>query len=74
VVESPFARVNARREDALEQMSLTITLDREGEPVLSLLPEQRLRLMDLMAAAIIAVHRASQKDAREEGHDDDARE
>jgi hypothetical protein len=74
VVESSFARLNARREDALEQMSLTITLDRGGEPALSLRPEQRRRLMDLMATAIIAVHRASHADAREEGHDDDARE
>jgi hypothetical protein len=55
-------------------MSLTITLDRGGEPALSLRPEQRRRLMDLMATAIIAVHRASHADAREEGHDDDARE
>jgi len=64
--------VNARREDELEQIRLTITLDREDEPAIALRPEQRRSLMDLMAAAIIAVHRARHADAGEEDGDDAA--
>ena len=56
----------------MEQIRLTITLDREDEPAIALRPEQRRSLMDLMAAAIIAVHRARHADAGEEDGDDAA--
>ena len=65
-------RVNARREDELEQISLEIELDRGDEATISLKPEQRRRLIDLMAAAILAVHRTSHGNTNEEGDDDDA--
>ena len=65
--------VNARREDELEQISLEIVLDRGDEATISLKPEQRRRLMDLMAAAILAVHRANHGLGSEEGDNDDAR-
>jgi hypothetical protein len=58
----------------VEQISLAILLDREDTPAIALQPEQRRRLLDLMAAAIIAVHRASDGDAGKEGGDDDTRE
>ena len=45
-------------------------LDRGDQPAIVLRLEQRRTLLDLMAAAIMAVHRASQGDASEEGYDD----
>lgn len=45
-------------------------LDRGEQPAIALRLEQRRMLLDLMAAAIMAVHRASQGDASEEEHDD----
>jgi hypothetical protein len=56
----------------LEQIRLAILLEREDAPAISLKAEQRRRLRDLMAEAIIAVHRAGS--AGEEGSDDDVRE
>ena len=55
-------------------MRLVITPDRGDEPAISLRPELRRRLVDLMAAAIIAVDRACNGDVSEEGSDDDAGE
>lgn len=55
-------------------MRLVITPDRGDEPAISLRPELRRTLVDLMAAAIIAVHRARNGDVSEEGSDDDAGE
>jgi len=56
----------------LEQIRLAILIERQDAPALSLKDEQRRRLRDLMAEAIIAVHRAGS--ACEEGSDDDGRE
>ena len=56
----------------MEQISLAILLEREDAPAIALRPEQRRRLRDLMAEAIIAVHRAGS--AGKEGSDDDVRE
>jgi hypothetical protein len=68
----PFLpRVDARRENDVEQITLAITIDPGEEPPIALGPEHRRRLVELMAAAIIAVHRTSAK-AREENDDDDA--
>jgi hypothetical protein len=50
---------------------LAITIDPGEEPPIALGSEHRKRLVELMAAAIIAVHRTSAK-AREEDDDDDA--
>ena len=69
---SSLPRLRARREDELEQIRLAILLEREDAPGISLKAEQRRRLRDLMAEAIIAVHRAGS--AGEEGSDDDVRE
>ena len=54
----------------MEQISLAIVLDRGDQPAIALMLEQRRMLLDLMAAAIMAVHRARQGDASEEGYDD----
>ena len=51
---------------------LAILLEREDAPAISLKPEQRRRLRDLMVEALIAVHRAG--GAGKEGSDDGARE
>jgi hypothetical protein len=56
----------------LEQTRLAILLEREDAPAISLKPEQRRRLRDLMVEALIAVHRAGS--AGKEGSDDGARE
>ena len=56
----------------MEQIRLAILLECEDPPAISLKAEQRRRLRDLMAEAIIAVHRAGS--ACEEGSDDDGRE
>ena len=58
----------------MEQISLAILLDRGDQPAIALRPEQRRRLLDLMAAAIIAVHHGNVGDASKEGGDDDARD
>jgi hypothetical protein len=55
----------------MEQTTLGLDLDqRRSEPPL----EHRRRLVELMAAAILAVHRASEEDVREDNVDDDAHE
>ena len=70
----PFLpRVNARRENDVRQINLEIRIDPDEELPIALGPEHRKRLVELMAAAIIAVHRTSAK-AREEDDDDDAYE
>lgn len=67
-------RANAQMEDDVQQTTLAITLERESEhPIVPPLGQRR-KLVELMAAAIIAVYRASAVDAREEDGDDDARE
>ena len=55
-------------------MRLVITPDRRDELPIWLRPELRRTLVDLMAAAIIAVHRPRSGDVSEEGSDDDAGE
>lgn len=57
----------------MKQTTLAIDLDRRSGPPISLAPEQRQRLVELMAAAIVAAHRASEDGEREEDVDDDAR-
>ncbi len=57
----------------MKQTTLAIEFDHTSEPPITLPPEQRRRVLELMAAAIVAVHRASQ-DASAEDVDDDARE
>jgi hypothetical protein len=58
----------------LEQISLAILVERGDQPAISLRPEPRRSLLELMAAAIIAVHRASLGDASKEGGNGDVRE
>jgi hypothetical protein len=58
----------------LEQISMTILFDRGETPAIALRPEERRRLLDLMAAAIIVVHRRSEGHGGKEGNDDGARE
>jgi hypothetical protein len=58
----------------VEQTTLAIEINRSDEPPIALQPEQRQRLVELMAAAILAVHRASGDNAdddKNEGDDDD---
>jgi len=55
----------------MKQTTLAIEIDHTSAPQMTLPPEQRRRLLELMAAAIVAVHRATE-DASAEDVDDNA--
>lgn len=57
----------------MQQIALAIAIEPNNE-LIALQPEVRKRLVELMAEAIIAVHRTSEKDPREEDGDDVAGE
>jgi len=53
----------------MKQTTLAIEIDHTSAPQMTLPSEQRRRLLELMAAAIVAVHRATE-DASAEDVDD----
>lgn len=65
------SRLGARKAECeVEQMTLAIVNERGGEAPMTPSPEQRRQLVELMAAAVLAVHRASDHDtSRGEGAD-----
>ncbi len=54
----------------MKQITLGIEVGRKSEPPITLNLEQRRRLVELMAAAIIAVHRAKDEPSPEDVDDD----
>jgi len=58
----------------VEQTTLAITSELGTEQAVALRPEQRRRLVELMAMALLAVRRASDRAASEEHADDAASE
>lgn len=56
----------------MEQTTLAIAIEQGTAPPIALRLEQRKRLVEIMAVAILAVHRASERTASEEDDDDDA--
>ena len=58
----------------MKQTTLALELDRGSTPPNEPAPEQRRRLIEMMAEVIVAVHRASKVSKHEEDVDDDARD